>query len=104
MIKTAGWRKLPHFFERTKETVPQRNIGKVVPMDAAGVVEGVMFWALEEPANPHWRADVHVIEEFADDREDVVPGRRLDGSTKEDEDDGADKDRIRNHFNGMFVE
>ena len=61
------------FTEGSEEAVPPGNVAEVEFVDVKLVMDGMVFGALEEVAQPMRGAQIAVVKIFAKDGEDVEP-------------------------------
>jgi len=61
--------------EAAEDDVPQRQVGKVVAVQAEAVMHAMRFRPLDQIAQPLWRADIPVLEEGIEAEEAAGEGR-----------------------------
>src|SRR6266852_7401283 len=83
------WRKLICFFERTKKTIPPRNISVIEIMNIELMVDRMVFRSLDEIAEPVWRAKIGMVKVFAHCSENVEPRTSRNRPTEQRKHDGA---------------
>ena len=68
------------------------------------MMDGMVFWSLDEQAKPLWRSYVGVIEILTHRSEEGGPSSGHGGSTKHTVDEEPSQDRVGSNFDGMLVE
>ncbi len=90
--------------ESTEEHIPNGQIGKVLVMFTALMMDAVHLGTLEKIADPTGSLDVHVVKVFTEGSIEKTPGSRFNGKTEKEIIDGTDDERVNDDLAWMLVE
>ena len=87
-----------------EEDVPEGDVGVVVGVVVALVMDAVGLGSLEEGAEPDGGFDIPVVEKFGDSGGEGDEGGGLDGAAEEGVNDGGAEEGVEGDLDGVFVE
>src|SRR5581483_6206989 len=102
--EAAVWNEILRFPEGTEDAVPQGDVAVVEPMHIKLMMDGMMLRSLQEISEPSRRAEIAVVEVFAENGEDVEPCAASGRCAEQRKHERAGKDGIRGNFDGVFIE